>query len=267
MKILQTTFVFLLFSSATALAQLSISLSPTESYLKGKPGETVTQEFVVINDGALPYFLGCIFQDLWFDGEKTISSDLGTIKDRQAGYQFQCSPNKILVPPKYVQKIKVVGVIPKEQEGERFTRFFAQMLPPDGTSINDSNLPKASVGYTASIGATLSLTADGTQKVSSEISAVKVQKSKSFQSLQLKIKNTGNVHLDGTGTIVILDKAEKMMDKVEVKLPFLFPNQTKSISVSLSEKLSAGSYSALMSIVGVSGGPAFAKEFPIVVSK
>lgn len=285
-----TLLTFLLV--APAMAQTSISLSPTESFLKGAPGSSVTQEFVVINDGAAPYQLNCFFEDVWYDGEKTISGDLGTIKEGQAGYQFQCSPNRVLVPPKYVQKIKVVGLIPKDQVGERFTRFYAQMLPPEELKNSGGNAPRAMIGYSSKIGALLSLTADSTQvatpvsagksktpdkaeaapkkeippstiKVSSEILNVKIEPTKKYHILQFQIHNTGNVHLAGTGTLVIADSTDQMYEKVDVKLPFLFPGQTKSISVNLMDPLKTGSYKALLSVNGTANEAVFVKEFPI----
>lgn len=272
-----------------AMAQTSISLSPTESFLKGAPGSSVTQEFVVINDGAAPYQLNCFFEDVWYEGEKTISGDLGTIKEGQAGYQFQCSPNRVLVPPKYVQKIKVVGLIPKDQVGERFTRFYAQMLPPEELKNSGGNAPRAMIGYSSKIGALLSLTADAaatpmaqpaptkkgapaaapkeapvsTIKVSSEIKNVKVEPTKKYQILQFSIHNTGNVHLAGTGTLVITDSSDQMYEKVDIKLPFLFPGQTKALSVNLMDPLKTGSYKALLSINGTANAAVFIKEFPI----
>ena len=282
-------FTFLSFLLATpAMSQTSISLSPTESFLKGAPGSSVTQEFVVINDGASPYQLNCFFEDVWYEGEKTISGDLGTIKEGQAGYQFQCSPNRVLVPPKYVQKIKVVGLIPKDQVGERFTRFYAQMLPPEELKNSGGNAPRAMIGYSSKIGALLSLTADGsmgapattpsskkdsnvapkeapasTIKVSSEVLNVKIEPTKKYQILQFQIHNTGNVHLAGTGMIVITDSSDQLYEKVDVKLPFLFPGQTKSISVNLMDPLKNGSYKALLSVNGTANEAVFVKEFPI----
>lgn len=249
---------------ANAFAQVSISLSPTETFLKGKPGSTVTQEFIVVNDGTVPYFLGCSFNDLWYDGEKVVSGDLGTYVERQAGYQLQCTPNRILVPPKYVQKINVVGAIPKDQDGERFARFYAQMLPGDDVDPKSGNVSKASIGYSASVGATLGLIAEGTQKMGSEITDIKIIAAKKFQTLQFKMKNTGNIHLDGSGTIVLLTSSEKLQEKAEVKVPFLFPGQTKLISVHLSEQLTPGAtYKALMTVTGNSNDVTFAKEFLI----
>ncbi len=270
------------------MAQTSISLSPTESFLKGAPGSSVTQEFVVINDGAAPYQLNCFFEDVWYDGEKTISGDLGTIKDGQAGYQFQCSPNRVLVPPKYVQKIKVVGLIPKDQVGERFTRFYAQMSPPEELKNSGGNAPRAMIGYSSKIGALLTLTADSsvgaqaavptkkgaaptpaaetpasTVKVSSEILNVKIEPTKKYQILQFQIHNTGNVHLAGSGILVITDSNDQMYEKVDVKIPFLFPGQTKSISTNLMDPLKPGSYKALLSVNGTANEAVFVKEFPI----
>jgi|JI10StandDraft_1071094.scaffolds.fasta_scaffold17749_6 hypothetical protein len=256
-------FILLLSIVPCAWAQTSISLSPTESFLKGAPGSSVSQEFVVINDGAAPYRLNCFFEDVWFDGEKTISGDLGTLKEGQAGYQAQCSPNSVLVPPKYVQKIKVVGLIPKDQTGERFTRFYAQMLPPEELRSTGGNAPKAMIGYSSKIGALLSFTAEGTQKISSEVIGVKIEPTKKYQVLRFQIHNTGNVHVTGSGTLVITDANGQMYEKADVKLPFLYPGQTKSISVNLMDPLKTGKYTALLSVSGSPNEPVFVKEFPI----
>jgi hypothetical protein len=263
MRTLISLLLTLLSISSTSVAQTSISLSPTESFLKGVPGSSVSQEFVVINDGAAPYRLNCFFEDVWFDGEKTISGDLGTIKEGQAGYQAQCSPNSVLVPPKYVQKIKVVGLIPKDQVGERFTRFYAQMLPPEELKNSGGNAPKAMIGYSSKIGALLSFTAEGTQKISSEILGVKIEPTKKYHVLRFQIHNTGNVHLAGTGTLVITDATDQMYEKAEVKLPFLYPGQTKSISVNLMDPLKTGKYTALLSVNGSANEAVFVKEFQI----
>lgn len=251
----------------SAWSQVSISLSPTEAYLRGNPGTTVTQEFVVMNDGSVPYFLGCTFNDLWFDGEKPVSGELGTYTQRQAGYQLQCSPNKILVPPKHVQKITMVGAIPKDQDGERYARFYAQMLPPDDHDASAPKSPRASIGFSASVGATVALMAEGTQKISSEITDVRIESTKRFQTLHLKIKNTGNVHINGTGTVVIMDTNEKFIQKAEVKIPFVFPDQAKAVAVNLPDILVKGNYKALMSITGTTSQTTFAKEFSIQLSK
>jgi hypothetical protein len=283
--------ILLAFLVTPVIAQTSISLSPTESFLRGAPGSSVTQEFVVINDGASPYQLNCFFEDVWYEGEKTISGDLGTIKEGQAGYQFQCSPNRVLVPPKYVQKIKVIGLIPKDQVGERFTRFYAQMLPPEELKNSGGNAPRAMIGYSSKIGALLSLTADtsittpvatnskasgksdpknaiqetpsNTIKISSEILNVKVEQTKKFQIVQFQLQNTGNVHLAGNGTLVITDLTDQLVEKTDVKIPFLFPGQTKSISVNLMDPLKSGSYKALLSVSGTANEAVFVKEFPI----
>ncbi len=263
MHLYSSLFLSLLSFVPSALAQTSISLSPTESFLKGAAGSSVSQEFVVINDGAAPYRLNCFFEDVWFEGEKTIAGDLGTLKEGQAGYQAQCSPNSVLVPPKYVQKIKVVGLIPKDQVGERFTRFYAQMLPPEELKNSGGNAPKAMIGYSSKIGALLSFTADGTQKVSSEVIDVKIEPTKKYHVLRFQIHNTGNVHLAGAGTLVITDTNGQMYEKAEVKLPFLYPGQKKSISVNLMDPLKAGKYTALLSINGSANEAVFVKEFPI----
>lgn len=253
----------ILLSIPVASAQTSISLSPTESFMKGTPGSSVSQEFVVINDGAAPYQLKCFFEDVWYDGEKTISGDLGTIKERQAGFQAQCQPNSVLVQPKFVQKIKVVALIPKDQDGERFTRFYAQMLPPEELKNTSGNAPRAMIGYSSKIGALLSFTAQGTEKVSSEILDVKIEPTKRYQILRFQIHNTGNVHLAGVGNIVITDMTDQMVEKVDAKVPFLYPNQTKSIAINLVDPLKAGKYKALLSITGTANEAAFVKEFTI----
>lgn len=252
--------VLLTISTATQ-AQTSISLTPTESFLTGKPGSTVSQEYVVFNDGAAPYLLACSFEDVWYEGEKTISGDLGSQKERQAGYNVQCSPNRILVPPKFAQKIKVVGLIPKDQDGERYTRFYAQMLPP--SELKENQGVHAMIGYSAKVGAMLTLIADGTQKQSADISDVKIEVTKKFHNLQFKMKNTGNIHVGGAGTMVITDATEQMVEKIDAPVPFLYPGQTKSISINLTEKLKPGKYKGLLSVAGTGKEAVFVKEFQI----
>ena len=260
-------FLGLLFASSSAFGQAAISLAPTESYLKGLPGTTVSQEFVVVNDGAVSYLLSCSFNDLWFDGENTVSGELGTQKERQAGYQLQCSPNRVLIPPKYVQKIKVVGLIPKDQEGERYTRFFAEMLPPEQMNSDSSQTTHATIGYSGKVGATIGLIAQGTEHPSTEITETRVESTKRFQIIHFKIKNTGNVHLGGSGTVVITNSTDKAIEKVPLVIPFLYPSQTKSISFNLTDPLPKGRYKVLLSVAGTANESNLVKDFPLTVDK
>lgn len=261
----QLFFFLFLFISPAVFAQSSISLTPTEAYMTGAPGTTVSQEFVVFNDGAAPYLLACSFEDVWYEGEKTVSGDLGTQKERQAGYNVQCSPNRILVPPKFAQKIKVVGLIPKDQDGEHYTRFYAQMLPPE--EMKDGKGVHAMIGYSAKVGAMVTLIADGTQKKTCEMTDVKIEVTKKFQNLNFKMKNTGNIHFVGSGTIIIMDDKDELFEKMDVAIPFLYPGQTKSVSVNLTDSLKHGKYKALLSIAGTGKEAVFVKEFPIDFSK
>ena len=218
-------------------------------------------------NGAVPYLLSCSFNDLWFQGENTISGELGTQKERQAGYQLQCSPNRVLVPPKYVQKIKVVGLIPKDQDGERYTRFFAEMLPPDQMNPDGSRTTHATIGYSGKVGATIGLIAQGTEHPSTDIVDIKIESTKRFQVVHFKVKNTGNVHLGGSGTIVITNATDKAIEKLPVIIPFLYPGQTKSISINLTDPLPKGTYKALLSVAGTANESNLVREFSINVDK
>lgn len=254
-----------LLASPSLFAQASISLAPTESFLKGLPGSSVSQEFTVINDGAVSYLLTCLFNDIWFEGEKTVTGELGSQKVRQAGYQLQCSPNRILVPPKYVQKIKVVGLIPKDQEGERYARFYSEMLPPESLNEGATKATRATIGYSAKVGALITLTAQGTEKVSAEILDLSAESTKRFQIIKFKIKNNGNVHLAGSGTILITDEKDKSVGKVPVTLPFLYPGQTKTISFNLMDQLRPGKYKAILSISASTNESSLVKDFGIEI--
>jgi hypothetical protein len=238
-----------------AWGQVSISLTPSESFLTGDAGTTVAQEFTVVNDGSTAYKLGCLFHDVWFKGQETVSGELGTHTQRQAGYNMQCTPNQVLVPPKHVQKIRVVGLIPKDQKGEHYTRFYAQILP-----THTDRKSASMMSFSGKVGAMLTLTAAGTEVLKSEVTQPKLNVSKNFQSLTFRLKNTGNVHLAGKGSIILLDDKDQMQEKLDVTVPFLFPGQEKEITVNLLDMLEPGTYKALMA-VSTTTKKNFAQEF------
>lgn len=251
------------FFAVSSHAQISISLAPTEAFLSGTPGTTVSQEFTVINDGPQPFLLACRFGDVWYKGEDTVSADLGTFKEGQAGFYLQCSPNRKLVPPKFAQRIKVVGLVPKEQKGATYARLYTQTLPAEQATGTDGKAKSASIGYSAQVGALIGLIANGTQKYGIDVIDVKVESSKKFSTLRFKVKNTGNVHFSGNGNVVLTDSQNKVLEKVDIKVPFTYPGQSKSVSANLSDPLAVGNFKGLLSITGTSVDTALVKEFVI----
>ncbi|MFO1520239.1 MAG: hypothetical protein U1F57_11365 [bacterium] len=245
-----------------AQQQASIALAPSEANLAGNPGSTVSQELTVVNDGTGAFLLKCYFNDLWYKDDKSVTGELGAFKERQASQWVQCSPNRILVPAKGQQKVKVLAAIPKNADGDYFSTFYAEMRPPEELKNPGTN---AEVQMAGRIAARVVVTALGTQKVAAEILNPAISSSKKFQVFKATVKNTGNVHLQGNGTLVITDSGEKVITKVNITLPFVFPGQSRSLSSNLVESVPPGTYKGLLSVAPTGKGSPFVKEFSIKV--
>lgn len=258
------SLVFSLFSHPVyAQRQAAITLSPPEVTLAGPPGSSVAKDIVVGNQGDGAFLLECNFNDLWYEKDHVKFSELGTQKERQAGPWLRCLPNRILVPAQGLQKVKVVAAIPKEAEGESFSMLFTEMRPPQ--EIKKEAQENLSLAITGRLGARIIVTAQGTEKPSVDIPEARVKPSKKFQVVSIEMKNTGNVHLGGKGTLVITGGSDQVAGKVDVQVPFLFPGQSKSFTVNLIDPIPAGVYKGLLSVSGSQTSAAFLKEFSIKV--
>lgn len=254
-----TSLAFMATSHAQGSAQ--IGLSPPMANLAGPPGSTATQELQVRNGGTGAFLLACYFNDLWHKDNKQIFAEIGTYKEKQAASQLQCSPSRILIPAGGKQKIKVVGAIPKDLKGDSFAILFTEMRPPEEMK-GEGNVQ---VEFGGRIGAQVILTATGTEKPKAEISGQQITRTERFQTFGARVKNTGNVHLQGRGTLLVMGPDGKSMGKVHLDFPFIFPGQTRSLNATIVEKIPPGNYQGLLSVQSNTMRIPLVVEFPLQV--
>lgn len=245
----------------SAFALSAIGLSPSEVYLSGKPGTSAGQEIVISNDGNSAFLYSCYFNDLWHDGEKSSVQELGTFKEHQAGTWLNCSPNRKLVPAGNAEKANLVAAIPKDAAGDYFALLYAEMRPPEEAMQEGGGT--TTLNMSGRIGVMVVVTALGTEKPQAEILAPQLKAQKKFNVFQANMKNTGNVHLSGKGTLLLTDAQDRMVAKVDINIPFLFPGQVKPITATLIDPVAPGSYKAVLTLASSTQGPSLIKEFSV----
>ncbi len=257
-------FIFLFFVSNPVIAQGNrLGISPVQLFLSGEPGSTASQDVWVFNKGEGAFLFECEFSDYWFEDNKIKAAPLGTYEERQAGPWIQCNPNRFLIPGNRRQRIKVTAAIPKEVDGDQFAAFNAKMLPPENIE-GESN---AKLGLSGRIISRIVVTALGTQKPQAEVFDAQVSTKKRFQVFTAKLKNLGNVHLMGEGSLILERENTTISSKSNVILPFTFPGMTQEIEATLIEKIPPGNYKAVLTIAPTQkiGGTSLVSDFPVVV--
>ncbi|MCP5468030.1 MAG: hypothetical protein H7A32_02035 [Deltaproteobacteria bacterium] len=254
----------LIFLCSPAFGQGSrLGISPVRVFISGQPGTTAGQEVWVFNKGNGTFLFECEFSDYWYEMNEIKSAPIGTFQERQAAAWIQCNPNRFLVPGNRRQKIKVTAAIPKGLEGDHFAAFNAKMLPPD--NIKDEGNTKLNLA--ARIVAPVVVTVLGTQKPKAEIFDAKISPKKRFQVFTAKVKNLGNVHLAGEGSLVLENNSATISSKTNIVLPFTFPGMTRNIEATIIEKIPPGKYQAVLTIAPSqrSGGTSLVSDFPVDV--
>jgi len=127
--------------------------------------------------------------------------------------------------------------VPKEAKGELNAMIFIEGKPKE--------IAEGSIGINTSIGVPIYATIAGTEQVEADIEELKAV-NKFPLSMELKIKNSGNVHIRPKGTISVKTKEGKELFTVplnEYNYPVL-PDSSRTWEIKANKKLENGEYTA-----------------------
>lgn len=243
-------------------AQNILNLSPVEAIMAGRPGETVTLDFLVRNKGTQGYLLVCRISDYWHKKNQLTTGPLGTYQTRQAGPWTHCNPNRILIPAGGIQGVTLVSSIPSGSTGDYFATFVVETRSPSEVTepTSDSDL---FVG--TKIAASVVVTVLGTQRPQLDLKDPKVIKGPHFLTFQAGIKNSGNIALGGNATLVLLDSEQRSVLKFSVVVSMTLPGMENFLQADIVEKVPPGAYQAVFTLASPNKGSSLLKEFPLTV--
>lgn len=237
-----------LFSSGSLRAQ-SVGLAPSQIVETFKPGTPFEYELNVQNYGSTPVQLSVQVTDLWYDknGEKTFTTP-GT-SPRTAANWVQFVPETFLVKPGGTQKMKAIITPPTAaNDGGYYATLFVVSQP---VLTNKVTREGGAVYTNMRLGCLVLLTAKGTEKYNVTVSDVKLTPPTSSTDLKIDfaVDNQSNVHVFPRARLAILDSQHKLMGKTQSEEKRFLPGQKGTMSVSWGEKMPAGNYTAVLTVV------------------
>lgn len=237
--------LFLLIGRAAA-AQ-SLGLTPAEIRATFVPQQVLQFDLTVSNEGDAAVPMRGSVTDLWFDpatNEKVFGAP-GT-SPRSAANWVTFVPAAFTVPPRGTATVKVFVTPPREAAGGAYAVLFLESRP-EPTRDPSSN---RAVFANMRLGALLLLSAAGTEDYRAELTEATVTPPDANRNLEVtyRLRNGGNTHIFPEARLTVMNDRRQVVARAEGDIKRFFPGQQDQMTVAWSGSLTAGSYTALLTI-------------------
>jgi hypothetical protein len=245
---LKLSLSILFFSIAQFASAQSIGLAPAQIIADFKPGVPFEQELSVANNGGEAAELHVQITDLWYNehNEKIFSAP-GT-SPRSAANWIQFVPEKFVVAAGGSQKMKAIITPPADARGGYYAVLFVESKP---VATNKQTEDGKRVFTNMRIGCLVLLTAKNTEAYNVSVSDLKLTPPSDNQALKLSfyVDNESNTHVFSLGRLAIMNPQHKLVGKAESEIKRFLPGQKDSMNVDWNGDLSAGEYTAVLSLI------------------
>jgi len=228
--------------------EMKFLVDPYQVDVTARAGAFRALAIMVENEEQQPIHISVRTRDVAFDPEgELLLSDPSNAKLSCANW-VELSPTEFDLRPKQKRRVSARITLSKDAIGGRagYIEFKASMLAGETKSLEGS------------AGTILLLTIPGALSIMSEITEVKVSQAKKDESVSfiISFKNNGNVHVIPKGKVVIKSSAgtkEQLSQRIgEVEfdeiMGAVLPQEIRHLTATYPEKLSAGKYSAEITI-------------------
>ncbi len=232
-------FYFLSFISVHAqeTPQSALGVSPAIFELVLEPGEEKTETLRVFNVTNFPLPIKASVKN--FTPKEEISEEAKKIFDASAWFTLE--PTDFILQPKENKIITVTISPPKEAEpgGHYATVYFQPLLPVEVLSPQTAYL-------TARIGILSFLIIKGEIQEKASLASWQTESFRQFGpiSLNLQLKNEGNVHLLPAGEVTVWNWQNKEVTKIPLTPSQILPQTTKQFSFVWPKKYLLGKFLA-----------------------
>jgi hypothetical protein len=227
--------------SRAADAATNISISPLTFDLSANPGDTITNEILVRNSGSSPVVITPEAEDFVADGE----DGQITLTESKSTYSLaswiQLDGSQITLNGGQQQRVKFVIRVPFNAEpGGHYASVYAHLSPTNSNATSGS-------GVGQKIGALVLLKVGGTAKEEASISQFATTK-QSYQTgpvgFDLKVQNSGSVHIKPMGVIAITDMFGKKVGTITVDQKNILPGATRHFTAQWTDPPVFGKFNA-----------------------
>ena len=226
----------------------SIALAPAQIVEDFKPGVPFEYSLTVENDGPNAVELHVKVTDFWYnDKNEKVFSVPGT-SPRSAANWVQFVPEKFQVPAGGKQKMRAIITPPVDARGGYYAVLFVESTPLDS---HQQTKDGQRIFTNMRLGCLVMLTAKGSEAYNVNLHDLKLVPPSASQGLKLtfSVDNESNTHIFPQPHLAIVSADHKLAAKAEGQVKRFLPGQKDSMEVDWGGELTAGEYTAVLSLV------------------
>jgi hypothetical protein len=232
-----------LLGAGAARADISVGASPASLELTLERGKTTAQTILLFNQGKDPVTVSAYAWDWWHEkGNPRKFGPPGTLPHSAAKW-ISFVPDKITVEPGKGANVTVVVATPKDASAGNYAVAWFEAIPSE-----NPNAKELRVG--ARLGVLILTEVRGASKPGVSIDQLTITPPTASQPLKAEVKltNSGDVHLFPKGTLVLMDPNHKLVGHVGFEKQRMLPGEDRSVTVKYGGELKPGDYQAILTV-------------------
>ena len=234
---------FLYYHFVLAADQTTISISPLTFDLSANPGDTVTNELLVRNSGAEDAVISAETQDFVAVGETGEVNLTNEKTTYSLASWIEMDTSQFVLKGGQQQRIKFVVRVPFNAEpGGHYASVFAHLSPTIGNATSGS-------GVGQKIGALVLLRVSGDAKEAANVATFDTSKGiyeKGPVEFDLRVENTGSVHIKPAGIIAVTDIFGKKVADVSMEQNRVLPGAIRKMTATWDKPPLMGKFTATL---------------------
>jgi hypothetical protein len=226
-----------------ARADVSLGASPASLEMTLERGKTAAQTVLLFNQGKDPVTVTAYAWDWWHEpGNPRKFAPPGTLPHSAAKW-ISFIPEKVTVTPGKGANVTVVVATPPDASAGNYAVAWFEAIPDA-----QPNAKELRVG--ARLGVLVLTDVRGASKPNITVDEMTITPPTASRALKadIKITNSGDVHLFPKGTLVIMDEKRKLVGHVGFDKQRLLPGEDRSVALKFGGELKPGSYDAILTV-------------------
>ena len=218
-----------------ARCDLSLGLTPMKMQLEVEPGETRTEALEIYNRGDEPAIMKVYVQD-WsvLRGGDMVFLPPAANK-RSASSWIELSETQFALYPGETRLVRASINVPEEVEGTHWCILFFE-------GVRQKPSARFGVGVGGRLGATIYITAKGTEHRAATITALSATRNETGAEFATTFANLGNIHFYPQGMFRVISKEGKHVFESDLPKAVSLPGTERDYSVSCDHDFAPGTY-------------------------
>jgi hypothetical protein len=226
-----------------ARGDVSLGASPASLEMTLERGKTAAQTILLFNQGKDPVDVKAYAWDWWHEpGNPRKFAPPGSLPHSAAKW-ITFVPEKVKVTPGKGANVTVIVATPANASAGNYAVAWFEAIPE-----SKPNAKELRVG--ARLGVLIMTEVRGASKPNVTVDAMTISPptaSRPFKA-DIKLTNSGDVHLFPKGTLVIMDQKRKLIGHVGFEKQRMLPGEDRHVTLKYSGVIKPGDYDAILTV-------------------